>query len=187
MWKISLYIIIGLILASCTGSSEMEPTREPTQVMPATEVPMPTPEPSDTEAPTTEPSATPMPVENLPAIQLIAGSPDTCVNAEDYSDVLGFDAIFYETTTENRIAFRMLDGEGNVLVESDSLGENKDGEESWGFYPLAYDLPENSQITMELRVYLTEDTDAPITSFSSLTYNCNTGETIESSFEQMGD
>lgn len=173
----SLLIIIALVLTACAGA----PTEIPTNA------PEPTIAPSDTPAPTTEPTFTPMPVENPPAIELLAGSPETCVNAEDYSDVLGFEAIYYETTTENPVALRMMDSEGNVLSEDVTDGENKDGEENWGFYPLAYDLPENSLITIEVTVYLSNDEDAMITSTAILTYNCTTGETEDVSFERMGE
>lgn len=180
----SLFIIIALVLVGCAGA--------PTSTSTSTSIPTPAPtwtiNYSATLELTTAPIDTPMPVENPPAIELLAGSPETCINAEDYSDVLDFDAIFYETTTENRVTLRMVDSEGNVLSEDDnSDGENKDGEESWGFYPLAYDLPENSLITIEVTVYLSGDEDAPITSTASLTYNCTTGETEESSFERMGE
>lgn len=173
----SLLMIMAFVLTSCAGA----PTEEPTNT------PEPTIAPSETPEPTTEPTFTPMPVENPPAIELLAGSPETCVNAEDYAAVMGFDAIFYETTTENPVAIRMLDSNGNILSEDVSDGENKDGEESWAFYPLAYDLPENSLITVELTVRLSEDEDALVTSTASLTYNCTTGETEEASFERLGE
>jgi hypothetical protein len=159
-----------LLFAACTSATP-EPTITPTV----------TNEPPTTE-PTTLPSATPMSVEDLPAIELLAGTADTCVNVEDYGDVLGFEAHFYETTTDNRVVHRMTDGDGNVLFEDSDTSENKDGEEGWGFYPLAYDLPDNSLITMEITVYASQDDDAPATSLSTLTYNCTTGETIATTF-----
>jgi hypothetical protein len=128
------------------------------------------------------PTFTPMPVEDLPAIELLSGNPDTCVNAEDYGSVLGFEARYYETTSVNRVAYRMTDADGNILSESASQGENKDGEEGWGIYPLAYNLPADSLITVEVMVSENAANNAPATSRSVLIYNCTTGETIEATF-----
>jgi hypothetical protein len=186
MRTLSLFISLTFVLVGCAAAATPTNTPEPTIV--PSDTPEPTIVPSEASEPTTLPTDTPMPVENPPAIELLAGSPESCVNAEDYAEVLDFDAIYYETTTENPVSIRMVDSEGNILFEdADSGGENKDGEESWGFYPLAYDLPDNSLITMEITVYLSADEDALLTSTAILTYNCTTGEMVESSFERMGD
>jgi hypothetical protein len=168
---ILLAVLIMIIVACNTATATPEATQGAT---PATEVP----------EETTSPSSTPMATENLPALELLSGDADTCAVAEDYSVVLGFNAMYYELTTANRLAIRLLDADGNILVESTATGENKDSEEGWGFYPLAYELPDNSSLTIELTVYESNEDDAAQTSFTSLTWNCTTGETIDSSFER---
>ena len=174
MFKRFICVLLMLLFAACTS-----PTPEPTATLQPTATDTPAP---DTPEPTTAPTFTPMPVADLPALELLSGSPDTCINAEDYGAVLAFEARYYETTTENRVAYRLTDAEGNVLTEADGDGENKDGEEGWGFYPLAYTVPDNSQLTMEVTVYATADEDAPATSHSILVYNCTTGATIDATF-----
>jgi len=150
----------------------------------------PTPEPTatstmqPTESATTAPTSTPISTENLPALELLSGSADTCTVAESYSVVLGFTAMHYEITTDNHIKLRLIDADGVILMEDESSTENKDGEEGWGFYPIAYDLPDDSALTIEVTMFESADDDAQQTSFSSLTYNCTTGKTITSSFER---
>jgi hypothetical protein len=169
-------VFILMFIAACSS-----PTPEPTATpVPATA--QPTIAPSSTPEPTTAPTFTPMPVEDLAGLELLSGSPDTCINAEDYGAVLAFQAHSYETTTENRITYRLLDADGNVLSEETASGENKDGEEGWGFYPLAYEVPENSLLTVEVTVYASDEEDAAATSHSVLVYNCTTGETVEATF-----
>jgi hypothetical protein len=164
----AILLLILLALVACSSA-----TPEPT----ATATPVPA-----TPAPLILPTFTPMPVADLPALELLAGTPATCVNAEDYATVLSFQVRYYETTTANRVAYRMTDEAGNVIVEAASSGENKTGEEGWGFYPLAYEVPENSLLTIEVTVYATDAEDAPVTSRSILIYNCTTGATIETTF-----
>lgn len=167
---IGLILLVGLIVACDTAT----PTPDPT----ATSTPAPTQEA------TTAPTSTPMPTENLPALELLAGDAETCSITESYSVVLGFNAMHYELTTDNHMAIRLLAEDGSIIMEDESSTENKDGEEGWGFYPVAYDVPDNTALTIEVTVFESADDDAQQTSFSSLTYNCTTGETITSAFER---
>jgi hypothetical protein len=175
-------LLLILTFAACSSPAP-EPTSTSTTVPPTSE-PTATLTSTPTLEPTTMPTFTPMTVENTSGLELLSGNPDTCINAEAYGAVLAFQAHYYETTTENRITYRLTDADGNVLSEDSAQSENKDGEEGWGFYPLAYDLPENSLLTVEVTVYATDAEDAPITSRSILVYNCTTGETVEASFER---
>jgi hypothetical protein len=173
-----VYLLLMLLIAACSS-----PTPEPTSTpVPATPEPTIAPSSTATIEPTTAPTFTPMPVEDLAGLELLSGNPDTCINAEDYGAVLAFQAHYYETTTDNRITYRLTDADGNVLSEEIASGENKDGEEGWGFYPLAYEVSENSLLTVEVTVYASEDEDAAATSRSLLVYNCTTGETVEATF-----
>jgi hypothetical protein len=181
-------IILLLVLAACSPAPEQESTRPPlpaTMELPATQEPTQTPAPTDTSAPIV-PTATPMTVSDLPAIELLSAAADSCINEEDYGQVLGYNVHYYEVTTANRLHFRLEDAEGNVLTEADASGENKDGEEAWGFYPLAYEVPENSLLTFTLEVYENMEENAPLTSTSTIIYNCTTSEVTDSSFERMG-
>ncbi len=149
----------------------------------------PTPDPTatSTQAPTqeaTSPTSTPMQTENLPALELLSGYAETCSITESYSVVLGFNAMHYEITSTNHVKLRLLAEDGSVIMEDESSTENKDGEEGWGFYPVAYDVPDNTALTIEVTVFDGADDDAQQTSFSSLTYDCTTGETITSAFER---
>lgn len=184
------FLILLLVLAACSPAPEAESTRPPlpaTEDSPITAEPeVPTSTLTPTEAPTSAPSPTPMPVEDLPAIELLSGAADSCINPEDYGQVLGFNVIYYEVTTANRLHFRFVDSEGNVLTEADASGENKDGEEGWGFYPLAYEVPANSLLSFTMEVYESTEENALLTSTSTITYNCTTGEVNESSFERTG-
>ena len=178
MIKRIVYLLLILLIAACSSPTP-EPTATITPVPPTLE---PTVAPSSTPEPTTAPTFTPMPVENLSGLELLSGNPDTCVNAEDYGAVLAFQAHYYETTTDNRITYRLTDADGNVLSEDAAQSENKDGEEGWGFYPLAYEVPENNLLTVEVTVYADDAENAPSTSRSVLVYNCTTGETVEATF-----
>lgn len=182
------FLILLLILAACSPAPEAESTRPPlpaTEDSPITAEPA-TETPSPTVAPTSAPTPTPMPVEDLPAIELVSATADSCINPEDYGQVLGFNVIYYEVTTANRLHFRFVDSEGNVLDENDASGENKNGEEAWGFYPLAYEVPANSLLSFTMEVYESTEENAILTSTSSITYNCTTGEVTESIFERTG-
>jgi hypothetical protein len=176
--RIILLVFILIITAACSS-----PTPEPTATLvPATPEPTIAPTSTATTEPTPQPTFTPIPVEDLSGLELLSGTADTCVNAEDYGAVLAFQAHYYETTTDNRITYRMMDADGNVLSEETTSGENKDGEEGWGFYPLAYEVLENSLLTVEVTVYASDEEDATATSRSVLVYNCTTGETVEATF-----
>ena len=181
-------ILILLFLAACSPPAATEESRP---VQPATEateelpVPAaPTIAPTTAVPATTAPTLTPMAVEDLPALELLGGAADSCANAEDYGALMAFDVRYYELTTANRLHYRLSDADGNVLTEGDTSGENKDGEEGWGFYPLAYEVPANSILTMEIETYESMDEDAILTSRSSISFNCTTGEVDETSFER---
>jgi hypothetical protein len=174
LYRMLVLLSLTVLFAACTSTtSNPTATLEPS----ATHTSAPA-----TPEPTTASTSTPMSVVDLPALELLSGNPDTCTNAEDYGVVLAFEARYYETTTENRVTYRLLDSDANVLTDSDGAGENKDGEEGWGFYPLAYTVPDNSALTVEVTVYATADADAPATSQSVLVYNCTTGATIDATF-----
>ena len=157
---IALLIILAVTIIACDNAS---PT--PTATTEATTAPTATTEP------TSAPTATPITTQNLPALELLSAAPETCTLAESYSAVLGFNAMYYEMTTDNRLHIRLLADDGSLIMEDDTSSENKDGEEGWGFYPLAYDLPENAHLRVEVTVFESDDEDAIQSSFSSLTYD----------------
>ncbi len=174
-------VIFMIIFSACSNddkSKDNESTSTPTSAPETTSLPNPTPT-QDSEPSITD---TPMDTANLPAIELLSGSPDTCQVTEGYSELVGYEANFYETTTENLVVARLLDGNGNVLVDESSQGENKDGAEGWGWYPPIYSVPEDTALTVELTVYLSEQDNVSATSLATLTYNCTTGETLDTTF-----
>jgi hypothetical protein len=190
---LAVILIFTLILTACGDDSEESkddsaPTATTTPTPTPTDTPAPTARPtqasSPTPAPTSGPSATPQETADLPAIELLSGAPETCAITEGYSVLVGYEARYYETTTEDSVAIRLLSSEGEVLLEAETVGENKDGEEGWGWYPDVYAVPENSALTIELTVHDGPTTDAPVSSISSVTYNCTTGEILSTSFQR---
>lgn len=172
MLKISslITIILGLFLTACGAPPTASPASAPTAF------------PTNTAVPTFAPTLTPSLTDGLPSLELLSGTADTCINAEAYENVLSFETFQDEMTTTNHIELRLLDSEGNVLVEDDIPSENKQGEENWGFYPDAYEVDADSVLVLEVRVYESAEEDALLTSTSSLIYNCTTGETISTTF-----
>lgn len=171
---IAIAIFFALILTACAGA----PTESPPTDSEPTEFIIPTPTALPTFAPTLTPSLT----DDLPSLEILSGTADTCVNAEAYANLLSFVAMYDEMTTENHIELRLLDSEGNVLTEDSIPGENKDSEENWGFYPEAYEVDADSALVLEVQVYESDEEGALLTSSASLIYNCTTGETISSTF-----
>lgn len=167
-----IIIIFGLFLTACGATPTASPSNAPTAL------------PTNTAFPTFAPTPTPSLTDGLPTLELLSGTADTCVNTEAYTNVLSFETFQDEVTTANYIEFRLLDAEGNVLTEDGVPGENKQGEENWGFYPDAYEVDADSALVLEVRVYESDDEDALLTSTSSLVYNCTTGETISTTFIQ---
>ena len=172
-----IIIILGLFITACGATPTASPSNAPT----ALDLP------TNTPVPTFVPTPTPSLTDGLPTLELLSGTADTCVNAEAYTNVLSFETFQDEMTTANYIEFRLLDAEGNVLTEDAVPGENKQGEESWGFYPDAYEVDADSALVLEVRVYESDDEDALLTSTSSLVYNCTTGETISTTFIQTAE
>lgn len=123
----------------------------------------------------------------VPAIEIISGSSDTCKMTDDtQSTVLGFEVIYYDVGTDSYMVGVMTAPEVGEIGAVETPGEGRHGEAGWGIYPYAYDLPPNTLITLEISVYAGSDKNAPLTSTSSLTYDCSTGETTNSSFEKAG-
>ncbi len=189
--NVVLVFSLLLLMAACSPAAEdataisTEDATEEVEVQAPTQTPT-TPATATTEATETitEPTSTPMQVQQPPAIELLGGAADSCVNPEDYGQVIGFDARYQDITTEHFVVIRLLDSEGNVLAEDAAHPENRDGEAGYGFYPLAYSMPENSEITAEVTVYLSEADDAPASSYSVVVYDCTTGEVFSSNFQQ---
>ena len=170
--RILIVIFIALFLSACGGASTDSSSQndEPTEFV----------IPTATVVPTFAPTLTPQLTDGLPSLEILSGTADTCINAEAYANVLSFVAIYDEMTTENHVEFRLLDAEGNVLIEDDTPGENKDSEENWGFYPDTYEVDADSSLVLEVQVYENDAEGALLTSSASLIYNCTTGETINS-------
>jgi hypothetical protein len=137
---------------------------------------------------TQEPTFTPEIQTSATGVELLNGSPDSCVNEDaTQSTVLGFDALYHEFTTANSTVIEMSAPEVGTFASASGSGENKDGEEGWGFYPEAYTLEDNTPITVTLTTYAgADDTSNPL-SLTVLEYDCTTGETIRKSYSQFGE
>lgn len=169
-----------LLLAGC-GQAAPTPTLNPS----------PSPTPSLTSTPTSTPTlsltATPEP-SRVPAIpeagiELTSGMPDGCVNTDQtQSTVFGFHVIYHTVTTGNYQTGTLAAPDGEVLGTVHSETENRDEEGMWGFYPAAFDYPANTPLTMTLFTYSGNDATTPVSSISTLTYNCTTGEAITKTY-----
>jgi hypothetical protein len=196
---IVVLLCMVVVLVACGGNddSDGDDGREPQARTPGTvddgPTPTITPRPDGalplggvTSIPeTTEPSLTPMETSGLPGIELVGGFAETCDITESYSELLGFDVIYYDLTTVNYVETTLRDGENEVLSFNTAPGENRDGEGGWGIYPEAYSVPDNTTIRVDIEVYLDETGD--ITSESTLYYNCTTGEMIQKDYRLFDD
>ncbi|MEO8391594.1 MAG: hypothetical protein ABI700_01250 [Chloroflexota bacterium] len=193
-------LAIVLFLAGC---GQAAPTVTPTLTPPPSSTPSLTPPPTSTPNPSLTPSLTssltPTPTPNpsltpsltptrAPAIpeagiELISGMPDGCVNTDqNQSTVFGFNVVYHTVTTGNYQTGMLVAPDGAVLATVNSETENRDGEGRWGFYPSAFDYPANTSLTMTLTTYSGIDATTPISSISTLTYNCTTGEAINQTY-----
>lgn len=200
-----LPIVLLLVLVACGGDEEA--TESPTSIpQPISTLPRalptfrgtdsdrptltPTRRASSTPAPTIDPSMTFAPSDltesDNPAIELITAPIDTCVNEDEtQSTVLGFGVIYYRVATSNYVSGILQAVDGDYTFEFGVAGEGRDGAEGFGFYPTAYDLAPNTNLRLTLTVYKGDSTESEISSTSSLTYNCTTGEIIDKTFERQ--
>lgn len=119
-----------------------------------------------------------------PTIEILSGFPDTCLMADTtQSTVMGFDVMYSHVGTDAYMVGVMTAPDAGEIGGVGTPGEGRDGEASWGIYPEYYDLPANTAITIEITVHAGPDEHATITSTSSLTYDCTTGDTISTSFD----
>ncbi len=177
-----LLLAIVLFLAGC---GQAAPTVTPTLTPPPSLSPSLTPTPTSTPNPSLTPSPTPTRAPAIPeaGIELISGMPDGCVNTDqNQSTVFGFNVLYHTVTTGNYQTGMLVAPDGAVLANVNSETENRDGEGQWGFYPFAFDYPANTSLTMTLTTYSGIDATTPISSISTLTYNCTTGEAIDQTY-----
>jgi hypothetical protein len=166
-----------LVLAACGGDEKEETPIPTTKELPATLAPTNAP---DQVFPT--PSLT---ESDKPALELIGATADSCVNEDEtQSTVLGFAAIHYKVSTSNYIVFSLMAMDGAFTYEGGTMGEGTDGEQGFGFYPAAFELPPNTPVIVTVTVYAGEDDTSEVSSTSRLTYDCTTGEVIRKSFER---
>lgn len=193
---IVVLLCLVMVMAACSGDDNnddddgREPqARTPSEVNTATVTPGPlvtVTSRSVTNVPeTTEPSLTPVDRTGLPGIELVSGFPDTCEVTESYAELLGFDVIYYDLTTANFVETTLRDPDNNILSFNTAPGENRDGAEGWGIYPEAYSVPDDTEIRVDIVVYLEEGGD--MTSESTLYYNCTTGKTIRTEYHPGED
>jgi hypothetical protein len=101
---------------------------------------------------------------------------------QNQSTVFGFNVVYHTVTTGNYQTGTLVAPDGTVLATVNAETENRDGAGLWGFYPLAFDYPANTPLTMTLTTYSGKDASTPISSVSTLTYNCTTGAAIYQTF-----
>lgn len=174
-----------MMLVACGGDNGDDDKDNPESASATPQPPTPTPFVIDEDINdgTSQPTFTPEAQTPITGVELLGGSPDSCVNEDtEQSTILGFDAMYYQFTTANSTVVEMSTEALGVFASASGPGENKDGEEGWAFYPVAYELEDNTIITVRLTTYAgTDDTSDPI-SLSVLEYDCTTGETISRSY-----
>lgn len=174
----SAYLLL-ILMVLLVGCGQADPTLTPTQT------PSPTPSLTFTPNPSVTPSSTPTRAPAIPeaGIELISGMPDGCVNTDEHqSTVFGFNVVYHTVTTGNYQSGTLVAPDGTVLAEVNFETENRDGEGTWGFYPYAFDYPPNTLLTMTLTTYSGSDATTPISSISTLTYDCTTGEAVHQTY-----
>lgn len=125
-----------------------------------------------------------VPSGSLPGIEIVAGAPNTCAMADTtQSTVMGFDVIYHNMGTDFYMVGVMSAPDIGKIGGVEAAGEGRDGEGNWGIYPQSYKLAPNTPITLKITVYAGVDEITPVSSTSSLTYDCTTGDTISAAFE----
>lgn len=192
LWLVSVLLALALLMTGC-GQAAPAPTPtlspSPTATLTSTSTLTPTATltltATRTPNPSITPSASPTRAPAIPdaGIELISGMPDGCVNTDqNQSTVFGFNVIYHTVTTGNYQTGTLVAPDGKVLANVRSETENRDEEGAWGFYPLAYNYPADTEFTMTLTTYSGVDDTTPVSSVSTLTYNCTTGEAISQSY-----
>jgi hypothetical protein len=181
-------VLLLVVLVACGGDAEKERENPTNSSQPPT--PTATRQPTSTPGPTIDPSMTFEPsslTESAnPALELIAAPVDMCVNEDEtQSTLLGFDAIYYRVATSNYVAGILETMDGEYIYEFGAIGEGRDGAEGFGFYPTTFAFLPNTPVTLTVRVYRGDSADSELSSISSLTYNCTTGEVIEKTFARQ--
>ena len=181
--QLARYVLSFVLLLA--GCGQAAPTATPTLTPTPSPTPSLTPNPTVTPNPSITPSPEPTRAPAIPeaGIELISGMPDGCVNTDQtQSTVFGFRVIYHTVTTGNYQVGTLVAPDGEVLGTVNSQTENRDEEGGWGFYPTVFDYPANTPLTMTLTVYSGNDANTPISSVSTLTYNCTTGEAISQTY-----
>lgn len=174
--RAGIFLTVVVLLAGC---GQPAPTATPSPSPTLTRTSTSTPNPLLTPSP--EPTRAPAILEA--GIELISGVPDGCVNTDsNQSTVFGFNVVYHTVTSGNYQTGTLVAPDGVVLADVNSETENRDGEGQWGFYPYTFDYPANTSLTMTLTTYSGIDATTPISSISTLTYNCTTGEAISRTF-----
>lgn len=186
--NILLASLFAVLIAACSPAPEEPSTADPTnegevvQIDPITEEPIATQTPLPTETP--PPTATPNP--GFPGIELLAAPGLGCSYDPADGEMLLFNALYYNMSSQYDVRERVYDTNGELLYESTYTAREQSGVDIYSLSPDAYDVPENSALTLELVVSPTGIENAPFTSRSTLIYNCLTGQTIENTFERAG-
>lgn len=182
--SVCLLLAMVVLLAAC-GEDDPTATSAPAPSSTASQTATSNPSPTPTVNPSVTPSPSPTRAPAIPeaGIELISATPDGCVNTDqNQSTVFGFNVIYHTVTTGNFQTGILVAPDGTVLANVNSETENRDGEGMWGYYPSAFDYPANTPLTMTVTTYSGSDATTPISSISTLTYDCTTGEAISQTY-----
>jgi len=120
-----------------------------------------------------------------PEIEILAGPANSCAMADTtQSTVIDFDVVYRNMGNDSYMVGIMSTAELGEIGGVETPGEGRDGEEGWGIYPQDYNLAPNTPITLQITVFNGSDESAPVSSTSSIVYDCSTGETISATFNR---
>lgn len=156
--------------AASNGGVDIEPLEEEATEVPATATPLPTATPN----------------QGFPAVELLAAPGLGCRFDPAADEPLLFNALYHNMSSQYEVRERLFDEQGEMLYEAFRPGTEQSGPDSYALTPDAYEVPEGSALTLELVVTPVGIENAPFTGRSTLIYNCQTGQTIQNTFERAG-
>ncbi|MCA9913249.1 MAG: hypothetical protein KC496_07860 [Anaerolineae bacterium] len=180
--NILLASLLVVLIAACSPAPQETSTTAPTETNDVADIEPITEEPTATRTPA--PTATPKP--GFPGIELLAAPGLGCSFDPAAAEPLLFNALYYDMSDQYEVRERVYDENGTLLYENTHIGSEQNGVDVYVLSPDAYDVPENTSLTLELVVSPAGIENAPFTSRSTLIYNCFSGQTIENTFERAG-
>jgi len=186
MKSVILVSLFAILIAACTPASEENNTVAPTEANDLADIEPLGEEPTEVDPATATPFPTATTNPGFPGIELLAAPGLGCSYDPAAGEPLLFNALYYNMSSQYDVRERVYDENGELLYENTHTASEQSGADVYTVSPDAYEVPENSALTLELVVTPAGIENAPFTSRSTLIYNCFTGQTIQNTFERAG-